>query len=141
MSESLEIDVNGCTLLNVGGITSDPDDVVIISSYETTVTNAATTLFAYSTVANAVYSGSVHVIAKESADVSHNWAYIFDIVITNVAGAATVRILRSQYGPSVAPSTIACVPQCVGDVFSLAITGDMGRTLRWKAIMRMTRNN
>jgi len=141
VSDTDIIDCGGSTLTNVAGVVTDADDINIFSPYIATINSSSSSIFAYTTTTDAVYIGHVWVITKSVGGTARDYEFKYDIKIVNVAGITNVTVLRVQSSGSVTPTTLTCTPHCTGAVFSLAIVGETGFTMRWKAYMHVLRNN
>ena len=133
------IDFHGATLVNVSGMSSDVDVITITCPIATTVGNAGTTLISYATMVNAAYTISAEVL---STDVSSHAQRSRTIRASarNSDGTLVVDVTETKAYESVPSTTLAVTLSAVGQSIRLAVVGQAGGTLHWKAKMDLLRD-
>lgn len=133
------VDFNGATLINVGGVTIDPDVFQIVEGPIDTVSNVTVTLLDLTTVTDSVYTATVQIIAKDLALMTYTY-YNYEITMRNQAGVVDVvlRSLTSQINEVIVTQAVAYA--IVGTHVHFNVTGELGQTVRWKAECNMLRN-
>lgn len=141
ISDSNVIDCNGATLVNVGGITTDVDDITIMTPYVTTVDNATAALTTYTTILNGVFVADLEVIGKDTTTSSTLWTFTDKLVLNNTAGTVHVSVLSATQHATGTQVTVDVSYTVLADALTIRITGETGHTIRWKARLHMLRDN
>jgi hypothetical protein len=129
------IDLHGASIINTPGIIPDPDIIQYSQPISSTISNASTQIMTYGTTANTVYTAQIRVIATNLVTMKYIHYNFTDIVITNNAGVLSIEQLEMTISRNMPVTTANCVISLVGANIIVTATGEIGTTMRWKAVM------
>lgn len=134
------VDFHGATVVNVSGIITDPDLLLLTCPITTTVGAAVVPLITYATTLDTVYYMTATILAKNVASQDH-YATFIKCVFKNVGGVIAIHVLETkQDNVAAVPTTLDVIFIAVGPSIVLQVTGEAGTTLHWKARLDLVKN-
>lgn len=140
ISDTFSIDCNGSSLINVGGLSGDVDDIRIVRPYVMTMGNAAANILDYDTTTDATYVVKVIILAKNETNASVNWFFEDELLLVNDAGNLSFTMNEQQRRNSGPTTTISRQYSIVVSRFILDVTGETGQSVQWKCLVTLFRN-
>ncbi len=136
------IDFSGKTLINIGGISSNPNRYEVIAPTTVITTNATpTTILTIPTVTGSAYTISVDVAAADVSDSISSAAYTINTKGKNLAGVASVIAPYTIYTPALdaaLASSGVSFSASGSDIIVVAV-GVAATTIKWQAAATITR--
>lgn len=137
------VDFNGATLVNVGGISTDPDDITFITPVLRTTDAALHLLINYPTVADQTYCGDIHIIGRSLGGLGLALFFIksFDMVNTGgvITSAEVLDYSNRKTGDLLTGPYFNLT--YVGNAFNISVAGVAGITVDWKAFMHIRKTH
>lgn len=136
------VDFSGKTLINVGGISTNPDHYDIYGAAITTTDATPVTVITIPTVTNSVWLINARVLAANSVSLADTASFTFRFRISNESGNMSSTIIdyeRAVDTPLTTPTLIGIDAHIIGANVEIKVTGQVSTTIKWNGVATVDR--